>query len=276
MMIKLPPLPVCCLVLIVWLAAVGLRAQEPIQRFANCTERTFNGSQLVSSRICWDDARQWGIVRLYNRAGALIYERGLRRVAGHASIELSYHTNGAVYKADYSSAPDAGIQWHRSQTMFDGNGHRIGYTEQNNDDSPSTYLRRQQQETPPQPHVVPPPPTPKLQETIVCATIYRSRAWFINSATVPVNVQWTQDGKPLQITLAPGDTMQSGEVLQAEHFTPPLETQPVVIVPLRSRRYTNYETLLLKPLTQQRDPTITDYYYRIYSVYSRNKKSNRL
>src|SRR5690554_1062328 len=54
-----------------------------------------------------------GIARAYNQKGALIYEATIRKFAGHASVHFTHYKTGAVKTANYSSAPDGGIQWYR-------------------------------------------------------------------------------------------------------------------------------------------------------------------
>ena len=61
----------------------------------------------------WEDNGREGTMTCYNAAGKQILFHYLRHFAGHASVYLDYYTNGQVKKAEYSSAPDGGIQfWH--------------------------------------------------------------------------------------------------------------------------------------------------------------------
>lgn len=63
-----------------------------------------------------------GIAKAFNLKGETIYESGTRRFAGHASVEFKHYPNNAVKQANYSSAPDGGIQWYKTETFFDEQG----------------------------------------------------------------------------------------------------------------------------------------------------------
>lgn len=77
---------------------------------------------------------QWdGKAQAYNLKGEIIYEKGVRNFAGHASVHFSHYPSGAVKSAHYSSAPDAGVQWYKSDTQFDEQGNITGYFEQSHE-----------------------------------------------------------------------------------------------------------------------------------------------
>jgi hypothetical protein len=75
-----------------------------------------------TSTICVIKDDRDGYAKAFNFKGEEIYMRHIRRYAGHASVYFTHHPNGMVKKAEYSSHPDAGIQWYRSYTYFDENG----------------------------------------------------------------------------------------------------------------------------------------------------------
>lgn len=63
----------------------------------------------------------------YNNRGKEIIHYDLRRFAGHASVYLEYYGNGQISKAEYSSAPDGGIQfWHKIH-YFDEQGNPTSF-----------------------------------------------------------------------------------------------------------------------------------------------------
>jgi hypothetical protein len=72
-----------------------------------------------------------GYAKAYNLKGQVIYERTIRRYAGHASVYFQHHPNGMVKKAEYSSHPDGGIQWYRTYTYFDEQGNITSEIEDN-------------------------------------------------------------------------------------------------------------------------------------------------
>jgi hypothetical protein len=64
-----------------------------------------------------------------NKTGNVIYEKELRTIGGHASVEFTFYPNGALNKASWSSAPDAGIQWYNSTDIFSEDGKLVSHTE---------------------------------------------------------------------------------------------------------------------------------------------------
>ena len=81
----------------------------------------------VSTREWTDKDGRFGRSRAFKRDGTIIVDHHTRRIAGHASVHFQYHPNGAVSKAEFSDAPDAGIQWYESITTFDDQGNRTGF-----------------------------------------------------------------------------------------------------------------------------------------------------
>ncbi len=75
----------------------------------------------------WDAEKRWGKMIGYNNEGKEIFNYQLRKVGGHASVYLSYHKNGQVSKAEFSSAPDGGIQFTRIISEYDEAGTRTNY-----------------------------------------------------------------------------------------------------------------------------------------------------
>jgi hypothetical protein len=101
-----------------------------------CKHTYFKGTKKVSTSLCYDKDNRFGKATAYNRKGEIIYEKSLRKIAGHSSVTFSYYSDGAVSKACYSDAPDAGIQWYKSDTWFKNNGTIDHVTEQSNDMRP--------------------------------------------------------------------------------------------------------------------------------------------
>lgn len=150
----------------------------------HCEKKFFKSGQL-SSQKCYDKDKRFGKAIAYNIKGEIIYEKELRTIGGHASVYFSYHTNGAVQKAEWSSAPDAGIQWYNATDVFDENGKKISHTENNYDD----YLRVTT------PFIVPVKDTVIKQSPIVPgkkATLISNKnfieVWCINHTYYPVVV----------------------------------------------------------------------------------------
>ena len=83
---------------------------------------------------CFDTNKRFGKATAYNKTGSIIYEKELRTIGGHASVEFTFYPNGALNKASWSSAPDAGIQWYNSTDIFSEDGKLVSHTENNYDD----------------------------------------------------------------------------------------------------------------------------------------------
>jgi len=144
------------------------------QRFSNCKYTYFKNGKKATSQ-CYDADDRWGQARAYNDKGAVIYEKELRKIAGHSSVQFSFYENGAVKKAEYSSAPDAGIQWYRTYTYFAPDGTITSEIHNNYDDGPGTTapFKRQEYVNPPTRTLSPTPPKP-TPTNIECAVRYCS------------------------------------------------------------------------------------------------------
>jgi hypothetical protein len=94
------------------------KAQE---RYSECNVSKYRSGQ-KSLEVCWDKNKYWGIAVVYTTKGDTSRFWGLRKVAGHASIEVKYHANGGVSEVYFSSHPDGGIQWFQEWVNFDENG----------------------------------------------------------------------------------------------------------------------------------------------------------
>lgn len=130
---------------------------------------------------------QWdGKAIAYNKKGEIIYENGVRNFAGHASVYFSHYPSGAVKSAHYSSAPDAGIQWYKSDTQFDEEGNVTSYYEQSQEDlmRPSFHTE------------------PTQSSTI---SIYNHRTKFVNSTHYLILCTVTEGQKSKEVMLKPGE-----------------------------------------------------------------------
>lgn len=75
----------------------------------------------------WDKDKRWGSMSGFNSQGKQLFKYDLRSFAGHSSIYLQYYPNGQVKRAEYSSAPDGGIQFWRIVHGFDESGNQTEY-----------------------------------------------------------------------------------------------------------------------------------------------------
>ncbi|MBC7552734.1 MAG: hypothetical protein H7257_02015, partial [Taibaiella sp.] len=81
-----------------------------------CEYHYFRGKR-ISTATCYEK-NNFGKAVAYNKKGEIIYEKHIRKVAGHSYVIFSYYRTGAVSKAVWHDAADGGIQWYSSITTF--------------------------------------------------------------------------------------------------------------------------------------------------------------
>lgn len=96
---------------------------------------------LISNKVAY---LEQGYAKAWDRKGNLIYEKPVSRTAMISSVFFKYYDNGAVKSAEFSSHPDAGIQWYREWTTFSEDGTITDVQKQSHDDTvtlriPETY-----------------------------------------------------------------------------------------------------------------------------------------
>ena len=168
----------------------------------------------------------------FDRHGNVIYSNNTRRFAGHASVHFSYHPDGSVAKAEYSTAPDAGIQWHKSTTVFDQQGNQIGYKELGRDNygiypRPGDGLKR----SPGQRMFV-------NEVFLVNATRKTGKAHVVPKKASPAM-------KEQRHTIAPGDTIRLGTYSMGEVFPPPQDHVELEVIKatLRSKKRSHHAVI---------------------------------
>ena len=184
--------------------------------YPNC-EKTFFKSGELSTKKCYDKDNRFGKAYAYTKKGKLIYEKGLRKIAGHESVYFTFYPSGAVKKAEWSSAPDAGIQWYNSTDEFAENGTLTSHTENNYDD----YLR-----------VVPTYIVPKDTSSKNSTTKYDSviikpkqvECWFVNHTYFTISVKVIDKKNKQEINqknIKAGDSIKVGTYdYTAKNFEP--------------------------------------------------------
>lgn len=149
-------------------------------------------SNELSSIIVLEDNRE-GFAKAYNLTGKEIYSANIRRYAGHESVEFKHHGNGMVSQANYSSAPDGGIQWYKSTTSFDENGVVTNVQEYSHENLLSPI------------HVV---PKPIVQEVVECAVIHENIIVLHNHCRFSVEYVFSTNDEPKSVVI------QSGEIVE--------------------------------------------------------------
>lgn len=244
---------------------VALHAQE----YSTCANKYFTGTKKVATSHCYDKDNRWGKARAFNRLGQQIYERDLRRIAGHSSVDFTYYESGAVKTASYSSAPDGGIQWYRSLTTFSEDGKITSETHDDYDNRPHVFYRtRPGEHIPDKPVVVTAPPKPTVAE---CAVIYSSEFWFTNYT--PHTVIITATGKynksvTFTLSLHPRETLKGGQLILAQQFDDPAKTFDFIVTPLKPGK--NKQKLIIIPsedhLPENTSKETRRYYYEVRRI----------
>jgi hypothetical protein len=180
------------------LIAVSVSAQD-------CTIKYFQKSKTISTQICFNNNRD-GKAIAYNSKGKVIYTKHLRKFAGHASVHFTYYPNGAVQKAEYSDAPDGGIQWHREFTSFSVDGTIIDVSSQGHDDMLTT-LRHPTEKSPTQLKDVQVIQQPSIANE--CAPLFSNELWITNTQAFTISVKLFSHQKGfgnMQVKIPPGKT----------------------------------------------------------------------
>lgn len=254
-------------ILIIFVVLVhGAMAQT--DAYSDCTYSYFKPSNKISTSICYDKDNRWGKAIAYNINGKIIYEKQLRKVAGHSSVTFSYHPNGAVAKAEWSSAPDAGIQWYKSIHEFSETGELINQTEWSHDQKPSNFLmpdknheinsydnRMEEEEE-----------TENI-EIVECIEPNVSELWFVNKTRYTLEIRsghkLFHDEKYTAL-VAPGDTVKGGQQIQIGPFENPIAHFNIDI---RKKKKRKAGTFIIVPAKDGEVPVRKDlkqYYFEIH------------
>ncbi len=174
----------------------------------------------LSTKEWMDKDDRWGRSQAFARDSRELINYQTRKIGGHASIHFSYHSNGAVSKAEVSDAPDGGIQWYRSTTTFDEQGNRTGFTEQGHDNDgiiPGPGVR-----VTTMPTILEPP----KQEVVEEQRMFVNEVFAVNATKWPclLKVEAKQASPALpsgSFAIQPGDTLRIGTYSMGEVFDDP-------------------------------------------------------
>lgn len=196
---------------------------------------------VVSTFSYLDDNRE-GKALAYNFEGELIYEKHIRRIHGSASVSFSHYKNGMVFKANYSSHPDGGIQWYRTYTTFNEKGEVISEFNDNYEgpwdnritlpqpDKKEEVILREQP-------TKPKPKTPNQeQETMKCAAIHENLIEVINHTRFRIEVTFIYKNQDTTTLLKPGENLNGPTYISAEVSRPINESVNFRFTPKRKRK----------------------------------------
>ncbi len=103
------------------------RTQE--QPDGSSVKTCYHQNGKLSTSETWQKDKRSGIVKGFDKQGKELFSHYLRNYGGHASVEVTYFSNGQVKTVHYSDAPDGGIQYYRSTTQYDENGNQTAFYE---------------------------------------------------------------------------------------------------------------------------------------------------
>lgn len=120
-------------VLFLLISSLQLTAQRPKRNhkihksIVDTLEIHYHSNHKISTEARWDKDMRFGKFKCFDSKGKLLFEYGLRKIAGHASVWVEYYKNGQARKATLTSAPDGGIQYYHEEYTFDENGNQTSY-----------------------------------------------------------------------------------------------------------------------------------------------------
>ncbi len=167
-----------------------------------------------------------GKAACFTPQGKVMFESSISRNHGHHSVAFWHHANGVVSKAEISQAPDAGIQWYKSQIYFNEKGEKLREEHQSHED-----LERIMQINPPfeiHPSVPRPqqpstPTVPPSKPALPCAVIYSNVLAVENLTAFPVQIQFAARQRIKTCIIAPGESRNVDTLIQAQFFQNPLK-----------------------------------------------------
>ncbi|MGD1843622.1 MAG: hypothetical protein ACFB0B_22425 [Thermonemataceae bacterium] len=117
--------------IIFWLfVSVG----QILAQVKSCTYTYFtNNKRKVATAVCIDKLTNAGEAVAYDLEGKRIGSWSIVGGGLYARVRFTFHANGMVKKAHYSSQPDGGIQWYNSTHTYDDQGKLIGFREDSHD-----------------------------------------------------------------------------------------------------------------------------------------------
>ena len=166
-------------------AKAQLGCRESTAKDGFTVKTCFHKNGKPSSIEKWDAIHRQGSITCYDAAGKEIFYESLRRFGGHASVYLDYYANGQIKKAEYSSAPDGGIQFWHTIYKFDEAGNQTDKTDMSQPDGhpvlqPIFYDTAK--------HTKPIAIPSQSNPTAACAVPYSTVCEITNETSCPIKV----------------------------------------------------------------------------------------
>jgi hypothetical protein len=225
------------------------------------TKACLHSNGKISTKEFWDANKYWGRFEAYDPSGKSIINYELRRVAGHASVDVYYYANGQVSKIEFHSAPDGGIQFYHYVHIFDDKGIQTAYYDYSQPDGHPTTISPDLFKRDP---VVTPKPKEE-PEVSVCAAIAVTRYYLQNHTKAEVRLILSpsyQTQYPMRqarvLTIAPMSELLVDSLLMAEKF---IELNTLFTLSADNTQK-DRDTWMLIPQTIQVNP-YRDHYWHI-------------
>lgn len=186
------------------------------------TITSYHKNGKISTIETWDKEHKWGNLSGFNNESRALFDYGLRDFASHASVYLSYSSNGQVKKAEYSSMPDGGIQWYKYIHQFDENGAQTSYMDLSRPDGFEVLTVQ----TPDTSKTKKPEVVIQKPEVVECSILLISAYQLVNETekTVTVTMKAMSNQyivfKDTTITLQPKQSFVFNSTLMAQIFLP--------------------------------------------------------
>lgn len=217
----------------------------------------------TSTSQCYDKNNRFGKARAYNIKGEKIYERELRKVGGNSSVWFTFYKNGAVQKAEWSSAPDAGIQWYKNVTTFSEDGTQLSSVDNNYDDHVTIHQPYVPEKEPQKPSPAADTTKPK-SETMTCAVIYSNEFWYINHSSQKVIITAVRNKDEFFTTVvSKGESVKGGSFILAQQYDAPEKHFSFSVQPLNTKAKEKFTISLLPELTNTVKEGVRRYYYEV-------------
>lgn len=162
-----------------------LNCKTTTDKIGNTTATCYHKNGKPSSIQIWDKLHRTGTMKCYTNTGKEIINYGLRHFAGHASVYLDYYANGQIKKAEYSEAPDAGIQFYRNVYKFDEAGNQTDFQDYSQPNGHPQLIMKFDTNNP---YLHTTKPIIKKQEVIACATPFITTYKLVNETKNKITV----------------------------------------------------------------------------------------
>lgn len=220
----------------------------------NCYHKTGQ----ISTIETWNEDKRNGNIKGFNNTGRELFNYSLRNYAGHASVLISYHSNGQVKKLEYSSAPDGGIQFYHYIHEFNQSGDQISYLDLSHWDDmlvlpnlgpDSTSVKKD-----------------KKTEVTICAEPWTTVFSIQNETNKKVIIRFKAISNPyiilsdVLLTLAPFENRIVNSLILANMFLSPEQCYTPEIISNSPAR--KWKTILDQPLVASQRKTYTWYVVR--------------